>query len=84
MQGVIKSYDPATGDGSLLSDVDLSEYVLSPDALEGSIFRMLRQGQRVTFELNEHGMATGLGFGSEADMGTPDFAGHADPAPERD
>ena len=84
MQGVIKSYDPATGDGSLLSDVDLSEYVLSPDALEGSIFRMLRQGQRVTFELNADGMATDLRFGSEVDMGTPDFAGHAEPAPERD
>lgn len=83
MQGVIKSYDPATGDGSLLSDVDLSEFVLAGDALEGSIFRMVRQGQRVTFELNSEGLATDLRFGSEADMGTPDFAGHADPAPEK-
>jgi cold shock CspA family protein len=84
VQGVIKSYDPATGDGSLLSDTDLSEYVLSPDALEGSIFRMVRQGQRVNFELNADGLATDLRFGSEVDMGTPDFAGHADPAPESD
>lgn len=83
MQGVIKSYDPATGDGSLLSDVDLNEFVLAADALQGSIFRMVRQGQRVTFELDSEGMATDLRFGSEADMGTPDFAGHADPAPEK-
>ena len=82
MQGVIKSYDPATGDGSLLSDTDLTEYVLAEDALEGSILRMLRQGQRVKFELDSAGMATELRLGSEVDMGTPDFAGHADPAPE--
>ena len=84
MQGVIKSYDPATGDGSLLSEVDLSEYVLSPDALECAIFRMLRHGQRVKFELNADGMSTDLRFGYDVDLGTPDFAGHAEPAPERD
>ncbi len=82
MQGVIKSYDPATGDGSLLSDKDLSEYLLAEDALEGSVFRMLRQGQRVRFELDGSGHATQLSLGSEVDMGTPDFAGHADPLTE--
>ena len=49
MQGVIKSYDPVTGDGVLLCDTDFKEYDLAPTALEGSIFRMLRQGQRATF-----------------------------------
>lgn len=73
MQGVIKSYDPGTRDGVVMSERNFTEYELSPDALEGSIFRMLRQGQRVIFELNDTGMATNLRLGSEVDMGTPDF-----------
>ena len=82
MQGVIKSYDPATSDGIVVRDSDLSEYDLAPDALEGSLFRMLRQGQRVRFELDASGRATALSLGSEVDMGTPAFQGHAEPAPE--
>jgi len=82
VQGVIKSYDPSNGDGIVLRDTDFSEYDLAPDALEGSIFRMLRQGQRVCFELDAEGRATGLNLGSEVDMGTPEFQGHAEPAPE--
>ena len=79
MQGVIKSYDPATRQGSVIRDTDLSEYELADDALEGSIFRMIRQGQRVVFGLNEAGLATGLHMGSEVDMGTPGFI-PADPS----
>ena len=71
MQGVIKSYDPTTGDGVVVRDTDLSEYDLAAGALEGSVFRMLRQGQRVVFYLDDHGQASGLRLGSEADMGTP-------------
>ena len=71
MQGVIKSYDPGTGEGVLLRDTDRSEYDLAPDALAGSIFRMLRQGQRVIFELDGQNRATRLRLGSEVDMGTP-------------
>ena len=82
MQGVIKSYDPATSDGIVVRDTDLSEYDLEPNALEGSLFRMLRQGQRVCFELDSDGRATGLNLGSEVDMGTPAFQGNAEPAPE--
>jgi CspA family cold shock protein len=82
VQGVIKSYDPATSDGIVVRDTDLSEYDLAPDALEGSMFRMLRQGQRVRFELDPSGRATALSLGSEVDMGTPAFQGHAEPAPE--
>jgi CspA family cold shock protein len=73
MQGVIKSYDPLTGDGAILCDSDLQEYELAADALESSIFRMLRQGQRVRFELDGDGRATHLSLGSEVDMGTPDI-----------
>jgi CspA family cold shock protein len=71
VQGVVKAYDPASREGVLVSDVDLTEYPLAPDALEGSVFRMLRQGQRVVFVLDSSGRATSLGLGSESDMGTP-------------
>lgn len=72
MQGVIKSYDPGSGDGVVLCDTDLNDYDLAANALQGSIFRMLRQGQRVVFSLDPDGRATGLHLGSEIDMGTPD------------
>ena len=52
MQGVIRTYDPASGEGVVVRDTDRAEFVLAADALEGSIFRMLRQGQRVVFELD--------------------------------
>jgi CspA family cold shock protein len=55
----------------VLRDTDLSEFDLAADALEGSIFRMLRQGQRVVFDLNDSGRASRLRLGSEVDMGTP-------------
>jgi cold shock CspA family protein len=71
MQGVIKAYDPASGDGLVMSDTDMNDYELAADALAGSIFRMLRQGQRVVFELDEAGQATRLRLGSEVDMQTP-------------
>jgi cold shock CspA family protein len=74
MQGVVKSYDPTSGDGSVLTDTDLSEYDLASNALTGSVFRMLRPGQRVIFDLDESGLATRLRLGSEVDMGTPGFS----------
>jgi cold shock CspA family protein len=73
VQGVIKSYDPGTGDGVVLCDTDLAEYELDSDALTGSVFRMVRQGQRVIFDLTPDGLATRLRLGSEVDMGTPGF-----------
>ena len=74
MQGVIKSYDPGTGDGVLIDETDLREIDLAENALERSLFRMLRQGQRVNFELDDAGRATSLMLGSEADMETPDLS----------
>ena len=73
MQGVVKSYDPTTGEGVLVRDVDRSEYELAGDALVGSMFRMLRQGQRVIFDVDTSGRATHLRLGSEIDMTTPAF-----------
>ena len=77
MQGVIKSYDPGTRDGIVVRDTDLSEVDLATDALVGTVFRLLRPGQRVIFDLNGEGRATHLRLGSEVDMGTPGF----DPEP---
>jgi CspA family cold shock protein len=73
VQGVIKSYDPGTGDGTVLCDTDLLDYELAAGALDGSVFRMLRQGQRVIFDLDGDRRASGLRLGSEVDMGTPGF-----------
>jgi cold shock CspA family protein len=71
MQGVVKAYDPVTRDGVVTCDTDLLDYDLSTRALEGSVLRMLRQGQRVIFDLDDAGRATGLRLGSEVDMQTP-------------
>lgn len=73
MQGVVKSYDPGSGDGVIIRDSDLVEFEIADGALEGSIFRMLRQGQRVVFELDGDNNATGLKLGSEIDMGMPNL-----------
>jgi cold shock CspA family protein len=71
MQGVVKAYDPVTGTGVVMCDTDLADYELSASALAGSVFRMLRQGQRVVFDVDESGCATALRLGSEVDMKTP-------------
>ena len=73
MQGVVKSYDPGTHEGTLMCDTDMADYDIATDALAGSVFRMLRQGQRVVFDLDGAGRATRLRLGSEVDMGTPGF-----------
>jgi len=72
MQGVIKAYDPSSRTGVLVCDTNLVEYDLASNALDGSVLRMLRQGQRVIFDLDDAGRATALRLGSEVDMRTPD------------
>ena len=67
MQGVVKVYDPTTGVGVILLD-DRSEIQLRPGSLDGSMFRMLRQGQRILFEVEEvegERYARDLRFGSD-------------------
>ena len=73
MQGVVQSYDPSTKDGVVMDDVNFTEYDLAVDALDGSVFRMLRQGQRVLFDVDASGMATRIQLGSEVDMETPEL-----------
>jgi len=55
MQGVVKIYDPVTGAGIVVRDEDRSEVFLHAGSLKGSIFRSLRQGQRIVFEVVEDG-----------------------------
>lgn len=74
MQGVVKSFDPVSRQGVLLRDnPERNEYDMADDALVGSIFRMLRQGQRIVFDVNDDGLAFKVRMGSEIDMGTPGF-----------
>jgi len=68
---VIKAYDPVSGDGVVMCDTDLADYDLAADALVGSVLRMVRQGQRVIFDLDGQRRATHLRLGSEIDMHTP-------------
>lgn len=52
-QGVVKSYDPNSGNGIVVLDTDKSEVCLQPGSLKDSIFRTLRQGQRINFEVTD-------------------------------
>ena len=52
-QGVVKSYDPNSGSGIVLLDTDKTEVYIQPGSLKDSIFRTLRQGQRINFDINE-------------------------------
>ncbi len=68
MQGVVKVYDPGTGAGVIVRDDDRSEVLLRPGSLAGSMFRTLRQGQRVLFDIEEDAgrvYAHRLRFGSD-------------------
>ena len=50
-QGVVKSYDPNSGSGIVLLDSDKTEVYIQPGSLKDSIFRTLRQGQRINFDI---------------------------------
>ncbi len=68
MQGVVKVYDPETGVGVILRDDGESEVMLGPGSLAGSLFRTLRQGQRVIFDIEDRNgveYAHKLRFGSD-------------------
>ncbi|NOY54784.1 MAG: cold shock domain-containing protein [Actinobacteria bacterium] len=59
MQGVVKIFDPSTGLGIVVSDTDRTELLLDGASLDGSIFRNLRQGQRIIFDIEDiEGSAT--------------------------
>ena len=66
LQGVVKTYDPVTGAGIIICDDDRTEVYLRPGSLKGSIFRNLRQGQRILFETDDD---DGRLFASSLQMG---------------
>lgn len=45
-------YDSASGVGIIVRDDDRSEVLLKPGSLDNSMFRFLRQGQRVRFDMS--------------------------------
>jgi cold shock CspA family protein len=68
VQGVVKVYDPETGVGVIVRDDNQAEVLLGPGSLAGSLFRTLRQGQRVIFDTEDRDgvpYADRLRFGSD-------------------
>jgi cold shock CspA family protein len=67
-QGVVKTYDPVTGVGIVVRDSDRSEVYLRPGSLKDSVFRTLRQGQRINFDFvdeNERSFVTLVRLGQD-------------------
>ena len=54
-QATVKRYDSLTRTGALVSDDGSTEWDIDPEAMDTSMFRFLRPGQRVTFDLVEKG-----------------------------
>ena len=72
MQGVVRMFDPQTGEGLVMCDTpDRAEFAFAPRALENSLFLTLRQGQRIVFEVDSVGLAVNVRTGAEVDMGLP-------------
>lgn len=53
-QGTIKDFDPASREGTLLTE-DRAEVHIDATSMEGAGLRTLRIGQRVKFDLVEEG-----------------------------
>lgn len=65
-QATVKRYDSMTRSGVLVGDDGSTEWAIDADAIESGMFRFLRPGQRVTFDLVESGgekKATNLRIG---------------------
>ncbi len=52
-QATVKSYDVLTRTGILVADDGKTEFAIEERAMDESMFRFLRPGQRVTFDLRE-------------------------------
>jgi cold shock CspA family protein len=52
-QATVRRYDSLTRTGVLVADDGTTEYPIDAAGLEGGMFRFLRPGQRVTFDLVE-------------------------------
>jgi cold shock CspA family protein len=54
-QATVKAYDSVTRTGRLVTDDGKVEYAVDPEAMDSGMFRFLRPGQRVTFDLVDEG-----------------------------
>jgi cold shock CspA family protein len=54
-QATVKAYDSVTRTGKLVTDDGKTEYAVDPEAMDSGMFRFLRPGQRVTFDLVDEG-----------------------------
>lgn len=52
-QATVKTYDSVTRSGVLISDDGSQEFQVDGASLDSGMFRFLRPGQRVTFDLVE-------------------------------
>lgn len=52
-QATVKTYDSLTKSGSLIADDGTTEYVIDATSIDAGMFRFLRPGQRITFEVEE-------------------------------
>jgi cold shock CspA family protein len=59
-QATVKSYDSLTKTGELIADDGETTYAITPEAIDDGMFRFLRPGQRVTFDLDRGEGATGI------------------------
>jgi cold shock CspA family protein len=50
-QATVKNYDSLTRTGTLIADDGDTEYAIDTVSMDTSMFRFLRPGQRVTFDL---------------------------------
>jgi cold shock CspA family protein len=50
-QATVQSYDSITRTGVLVGDDGTTEWQIEPEAMDSGMFRFLRPGQRVTFDL---------------------------------
>lgn len=50
-QATVRRYDSQTRTGVLVADDGTTEFEITPEAMDTSMFRFLRPGQRVTFDL---------------------------------
>jgi cold shock CspA family protein len=50
-QATVKSYDSLTRTGVLVGDDGTTEYPIEPEAMDSGMFRFLRPGQRVSFDV---------------------------------
>ena len=60
-QATVKRYDSMTRSGVLVADDGSTEFEIDAAAMDSGMFRFLRPGQRVTFDLVDEAGAGGTG-----------------------